>query len=61
MCFDPSLLNEVLPRAESLVSGAGDDRYTEAGLAVKPVEEAVCFPLGGVWEGVHGFRAIDRY
>ena len=59
--FDPSLLNQVLSGAERLISCACDDRHSETGLIVEPVEEGVCFPLRGVGEGVHGFGAVNGH
>ena len=61
ICFDPSLLNQVLSSAERLVSCACNDRHPEAGLIIEPVEEGVCFPLCSVGEGVHGFGAVDGH
>ena len=61
MYLDPTLLDKVLPGAERLISCACDDRYVEAGFVVEPVEKGVCFPLGGVWERVHGLGPVDGH
>lgn len=59
LLLDLTLFDEVLPRTEGFVAGAGDDGDSEARLGVEPIENGICFPLGSVRKRVHGMRTVD--